>query len=68
MLHFYKGIKKQQTRIRVQDILEGEREIKDVLKRVRSREMGLAIVMLKLVGSGVRKCGYDLVSTLKNRK
>ena len=27
--------------------------------------MGLAIVMLKLIGLGVRKCGYDLAFTLK---
>ena len=32
---------------------------------MRTREMGLAIVMLKLVGAGVRKCGYDLTFTLK---
>ena len=32
---------------------------------MRTREMGLAIVMLRPVGAGVRKCGYDLVFTLK---
>ena len=32
---------------------------------MRTREMGLAIVMLKLIGAGVRKCGYDLTFTLK---
>lgn len=32
---------------------------------MRTREVGLATVMLKLIGFGVRKCGYDLAFTLK---